>query len=307
MSAGINGKSLELFFIDGRPDGMLTAEVFNWTGHVLMTPRTRISEALARPEAAYTGVYLLLGEKDGEPLAYIGESDNIGLRIKTHDAKKDWWEKAVLITTAANNLNKAHVRYLEARLMAKASEVGRVPLENSTAPIASGLTEAARANMEVFLDYLWMLLPALRIDMFLQHAKSKAVVGKAIAASAAPVFELVAKKHGLVATASLIDGEFVVMQGSTARSAWVSASITHNSYAAQRADLVKTGVLVQSGDRMVFTSSYAFSSPSAAAAIVQGRPANGRIEWHVKGSAMTYHAWETAKLLATATVGEDEQ
>jgi len=47
MGAGINGRSLELFFIDGRPDGMLTAEVFNWTGHVLMTPRTRISEALA--------------------------------------------------------------------------------------------------------------------------------------------------------------------------------------------------------------------------------------------------------------------
>lgn len=38
-------RSLELFFIDGRPDGMLTAEVFNWTGHVLMTPRTRILDA----------------------------------------------------------------------------------------------------------------------------------------------------------------------------------------------------------------------------------------------------------------------
>lgn len=41
-------RSLELFFIDGKPDGMLTAEVFNWTGHVLMSPRTQISEALKR-------------------------------------------------------------------------------------------------------------------------------------------------------------------------------------------------------------------------------------------------------------------
>jgi len=250
-------------------------------------------------------VYLLLGEKDGEPLAYIGESDNIGLRIKTHDAKKDWWEKAVLITTAANTLNKAHVRYLKAKLVAKAKEVGRVPLENGTAPVASGLTEASRANMEAFLDYLWMLLPALRIDMFLQHAKSKTAVVAAVAASDVPVFELVAKKHGLVATASLIDGEFVVMEGSTARSAWASASVTHNSYAALRADLVKTGVLVQSGDTSVFTSSYGFGSPSAAATIVQGYPSNGRIQWHVKGSAMTYHDWETARLLATATAGED--
>ena len=67
------GRSLELFFIDGKPDGMLTAEVFNWTGHVLMTPRTRIAETLKRKEARYTGVYLLFGERDGEPLAYIGE------------------------------------------------------------------------------------------------------------------------------------------------------------------------------------------------------------------------------------------
>ena len=54
------GRSLELFFIDGRPDGMLTDEVFNWTGHVLMTPRTQIGEALTkRKEAHYTGIYLL--------------------------------------------------------------------------------------------------------------------------------------------------------------------------------------------------------------------------------------------------------
>jgi len=33
MSYNTIGKSLELFFVDGKPDGMLTAEVFNWTGY----------------------------------------------------------------------------------------------------------------------------------------------------------------------------------------------------------------------------------------------------------------------------------
>jgi hypothetical protein len=47
MNINIKGRSLELYFIDGRPDGMLTAEVFNWTGHVLVTPRTQIGAALA--------------------------------------------------------------------------------------------------------------------------------------------------------------------------------------------------------------------------------------------------------------------
>ena len=87
----MKGRSLELYFIDGKPDGMLTAEVFNWTGHVLVTPRTQISEALARKEARYTGVYLLLGDKEGEPLAYIGEAEDISDRIRSHDARRDWW------------------------------------------------------------------------------------------------------------------------------------------------------------------------------------------------------------------------
>jgi hypothetical protein len=26
------GRSLELYYIDGKPDGMLAAELFNWTG-----------------------------------------------------------------------------------------------------------------------------------------------------------------------------------------------------------------------------------------------------------------------------------
>lgn len=56
------GRSLELYFIDGKPDGLLTAEVFNWTGHILMAPRTQLANALKRPEARRTGVYILLGD-----------------------------------------------------------------------------------------------------------------------------------------------------------------------------------------------------------------------------------------------------
>lgn len=67
------------------------------TGHVLMTPRTRIGAALTRNEARYTGVYLLMGELEGEPRAYIGEAEDISDRIRNHDTKKDWWTSAVLV------------------------------------------------------------------------------------------------------------------------------------------------------------------------------------------------------------------
>lgn len=67
------GRSLELFYIDGHPDGMITAELFNWTGHVFVTPRTRLTEALKREEAGYAGVYLLLGEKEGRTSPISGK------------------------------------------------------------------------------------------------------------------------------------------------------------------------------------------------------------------------------------------
>ena len=84
LASSRQGRSLELYFIDGRPDGMLTAEVFNWTGHVLMAPRTQIAEALQREEAGYTGVYLLLGERDGVPLAALSVTDQ-GLGVPAAD------------------------------------------------------------------------------------------------------------------------------------------------------------------------------------------------------------------------------
>jgi hypothetical protein len=58
-------------------------------------------------------------------MAYIGEVENIAERIRTHDTRKDWWTTAVLVTTSANELNKTHVKYLEARLIENARWVGR--------------------------------------------------------------------------------------------------------------------------------------------------------------------------------------
>lgn len=297
MNINIKGRSLELYFIDGRPDGMLTAEVFNWTGHVLVAPRTQISAALARKEAQFTGVYLLLGEQDGEPLAYIGEGEDISDRIRNHDTKKDWWSTAVLVTSAANNLHKAHVKYLEARLIEEARSIKRINLENGTTPSRSGLSEAAQANMESFLDYLLMILPALRIDMFIRNTREAL---KATAAAAVPnragTFELNSQSNALHATAFLQDGEFVVEKGSVARSEWVGQGSEQTTYGRLYAELVKSGILVLHGQNRIFAESYAFKSPSAAAAIVTGRPANGTIEWKVKGQSKTYKEWEAEQL-----------
>jgi hypothetical protein len=303
------GRSLELYYIDGRPDGMLTADLFNWTGHVLMTPRTQIAAALQRTEAGYAGVYLLLGEQNGEPRAYVGESEDISARIKAHDIAKDWWTSAVLVTAAANKLNKAHVRYLEARLIAEARAIGRMPLDNATNPPRPSLSEADVAKMEAFLENLFIVLPAVRVDMFIQRARpplgsSAPTPSLALTrpGSALPParFTLETPKHGIKATAVLVDGEFVVQAGSLAQGNWVGQNGQTASYAALHAELVNADILAPQGALRVFTKNYVFKSPSAAAAVINGRNTSGPQHWRLEGEDITYKEWEARQLAASA-------
>jgi sugar/nucleoside kinase (ribokinase family) len=285
------GRSLELFFVDGRPEGMLTARMFNWTGHVLVAPRTKLPDALRRPEASHTGVYLLIGEKDGSTCLYVGEGDNVASRIRSHDAAKDWWQTAVFISTQANTLDKAQVRYLEARLLQEA----KVQTDNNTSPAPQGLSEAARADMEGFLGNLFVVLPAARVDVFLSNTRP-AVSTPASADPNSPLFVLKTPKHRLTAQAELRDGEFVVLKGSQARLEWSSASRGPTSYRALHEQLLASGVLRPDGQVCVFTENYAFTSPSAAAAVVNGRPANGRLDWKRPETDQTYADWEAEQL-----------
>jgi predicted RNase H-related nuclease YkuK (DUF458 family) len=294
----ISGRSLELFFVDGRPDGMLTAEVFDWTGHVLRFPRTQIKEALFRPEAEHTGVYVLLGEKDGSPFAYIGEGEEVRSRLKDHVQKKDWWETAVIITTSSNKLHKAHVKYLESRLVEIARDVGAIGLENGNTPPRSSLSEASVANMEAFLETLMMVLPAIRVDMFLSKKRSKQNQTEVHLQSGKghPTFELSVPKNNVHAFAKIIDGEMVVQAGSKVRPTWAGDRKKKTHYYLIHDELVAKGIIQVQGEYAELVTDYAFTSPSAAGAICTGRSTNGRTSWQLKGTNTTYAEWEEQQL-----------
>ncbi len=78
----MTGKSIRLFLVDGTPIGLLVAEVSNWTGKVLMAPRTRLADLAKRDEARTTGIYMLVGddpETTGQTRVYVGEADSAGM------------------------------------------------------------------------------------------------------------------------------------------------------------------------------------------------------------------------------------
>ena len=293
-----SGRSLELYFIDGRPDGMLTAEVFNWTGHVLRAPRTQIREALGRDEARRTGVYLLLGEVDGRARLYVGEAEDIGSRLRDHVKAKEWWDQVILITTTGDALHKAHVKYLEARLVEIARDVGAMTLENGNTPPRSSLSEAATASMESFLETLMMVLPAIRVDAFLVKKREVKPVNTTENPNeaATPSFEFKIPRQGIHAVAVMRDGEMVVQKGSTIRSTWRQSKSEYWKFRETHETLVQTGVIVPNGDVSVFTQDFSFSSPSAAASVVAGRYAASGSSWIHTETGQTYAEWEAAQI-----------
>lgn len=305
------GRSLELFFVDDHPEGLLTASMFGWIGRVLVVPRTRLADGLVRAEAGFAGVYILLGEEEGRAVAYIGESDNVAQRMRNHDQRKDWWATAVLVTSDANQLNKAHVRFLEARLIAEAQRVGRTPLTNAGMASQATLSEADTAKMLAFLDNLYLALPAVRVDLFTQRARPAARQAQATPNTARPdpssptaapqasagegpstCFHLRSSKHGLEALAVLTAGELVVQPGSQARADWEGGD---SSYAQLSRELRSSGVITLADGKGVFAQAYAFRSPSAAAAVVLGRQSNGAEAWRTD-DGRTYKQWEQASL-----------
>jgi hypothetical protein len=157
--------SIKVFLPGGDPDGLRIIEKSNWSGVGLVVPRSLFGEGKQRKELGRTGVYVLVGppEESGLPRVYVGEGDPIRPRLEQHAAKKDFWTTCIAFTSKDENLNKAHVQCLEARLIALATEAKRCVLDNGNVPALPSLSEADAADAEGFLaEALLCFRPAAR-------------------------------------------------------------------------------------------------------------------------------------------------
>lgn len=320
----VAGRQIRLFLVDGTVGGLVTAEILNWTGHILKGKRERLKQMLNREEATRTGVYILFGADPDTPskrIAYIGQSDKVSTRLQRHDAEKEFWDEVVIVTSKDSNLTSAHVRYLEAKLVDTAKAVGRVRLENGNVPTGgSTLPEADVSDMDYFIEQLKIVLPVLGFDLLRgRQAQVRPSQGHATppppdsapdpSPTDSPVFLLKRAKHSVDARAQVIDGEFTLLKGSRlARSmappspgAGAMTRQAHQTKEAMRQDFLKTGELaldVNTGT-WVATKDIVFSAPSTASAIVVGTAtSNGRAEWKTQ-SGLTYGDWQEGKGIGT--------
>lgn len=292
------GKTIRLFLVDGTANSLITAELMNWTGHILVTSRSSLGQALGREEADRTGIYVLSGqdpERPSQTRIYIGEGDNVGARLRMHarDENKDFWTKACVITSKDANLTKANVRHLEHRLVQLALTANRASVANGNEPREKLLPEADLSDMEVFIANLQAILPAVGFDFFQVRANPAVLPTGSFDARSEPsnVTELrLTHRSGVEATAIEVGGDIIVQKGSSVQPPTDYAT---NQYADLRDQLFKDGVI--DGDEMRFTKDYKFSSPSAAAAVIIGRNANGRRNWKLP-SGESLKDWQDRQL-----------
>jgi len=269
-------KTITIFLVDGEPNGLKTAELSNWVGQAIVIPRNKLKEIKQRPDCNKPAVYFLIGKENEEALlqtAYIGEAENLWSRLSTHDSSKDFWQTAVAFVKKDNNLTKAHVRYLESRCLALATQAKRFDLENGTEASLPSLSEADIAEMEEFLGNLKLLLSALGYPILQE------VVSKEQRNTSDPIF--ICKGKDALATGRMTNDGFVVYKDSTATADISRAVIERNQKVIGK--LLLNKYLEKGTDNLyVFIKDYVFNSPSAASDIILGNSTSGWKKWRTE-------------------------
>jgi len=265
-------QTIQIFLPDGNPTSIKIADLTNRMMTAVLFPRNKLLEVGTRDEIRKYGVYFLFGysEEKAKPIAYIGETEDCFERIKSHNKSKDFWNYAIVVSSKSNTFTKSHVKYLEYLCIKNAIEIGRYDTENLSIPAKPYITESMEADLLDNYETIKILLSTLGYPIF-EELKKSSVKKKEI---------LYCKGKNAKAEGDMVDDGFVVFKGSIANKdetntagSWVTGL---------RAKLKDNNILIGQNGILIFTEDYLFGSPSAAAAAVLGRRANGWTEWKNK-------------------------
>lgn len=263
------GKTIRLFLVDGTANGLISAELSNWTGLGTKLPKIKIKDFKDRPEFQKQGVYILLGRSENnDAKAYIGEAESIYLRLVNH-LQSDFWYEVIFFTSKDDNLNKAGVKYLEHRLHEIAISANRYKI-NQNIPNRPKLSEPEQAELEEFLGNIKVLTATLGHPIFesLQETTDNVSVQR--------VFFC---KNGAGANASGTPSTegFVVFAGAELMK--TEQKSLAPSVSKERQQMLEAGTLVDNGLFYKLTKDYLFSSSSRAVDAVFASSASGPVNW----------------------------
>lgn len=283
----MSGKVISLYLVDGNPEGIMCAYLSNWTGQAVKIPRNLIGKVATRKEVNRPGIYFLIGkenESDEAKSIYVGESENVYERILQHlkDEKKNFLEHIIVFSSKDEELTKAHIKFLEFKLIEELKNNSRYILKNYSSGTESNLSEMHTTVLNEYLENLKILMPTLGHSIFFEKSIKKDN-------------KFTLNYHGIEAKGILLlDNKFVVLKGSQVRKESLKSLKEKEKKTKEK--LYKEGIINEKNN--VFERDYEFSSPSVAAAIIVGVSASGPRLWKYKNKSLeTLGKEEIEKLL----------
>ena len=260
------GKTVTTYLIDGDPKGTQYVFISNKICQMYVIPRSNLSILNERPELQTPAFYILLGEDEStKPKAYIGETENFRERVKDHDSKKEFWQKALIFIAKDAAMTKADVQYLEHKAIAEAKASNTFVLnENKQTPKAPNLPEYRKDDMDGFFEDVKFLTSFIGCNIFdVVRTKEKHL--------------FYTKGRGCDAKGFYDADGFTVLKGSIV----AKSSTPSFTWKEKREQLLKEYTSMN-GEKLVLESDKTFSSPSTASAFVLGRQSNGWSDWKDK-------------------------
>lgn len=260
------GKTITTYLIDGDPKGAQYVLISNKICKMVVVPRANLSIVNQREELQTPAFYILLGEDDAmKPEAYIGETENFKERVRDHDSKKTFWQKALVFVSSNGAMTKADVQYLEHLAMLEAKKANRFSLaSNKQVPKAPNLPEHQKDSMDEFFEDIKFLTSFIGCNIFdIVEAEDK------------HLFYTTAR--GCEASGFYDNSGFTVLKGS----AIAKDSVPSMTGKEKRAELLKEYTQDKDG-KLILVTDRTFSSPSTAAIFCLGRNTNGWEIWKDK-------------------------
>ena len=258
------GKTVTTYLVNGDPKGTRYAFISNKICQMFVVPRSNLEYLDKQKKLQKPAFYILIGEDESaKPQAYIGETENFKERVKDHDQKKTFWQKALIFVSKDADMTKADVQYLEYIAVQLAKELNRYNLqENKQTPKEPNLPEYQKDAMDEFFEDIKFLTSFIGITIF-----ESAPVNRL------PIFFF--KRRGAEARGIYDGNGFTVLNGSK-----LSKDIVSSCQAIERREMiVKNYSQIDKNGHPILTSDVSFSSPSTASSICGGCSSNGWIDW----------------------------
>ena len=257
------GKTVTTYLIDGDPKGTQYAFISNKICQMFVVPRSNLSYLNTQEKLQKPAFYILLGEDEStKPQAYIGETENFKERVKDHDSKKSFWQKALIFVSKDADMTKVDVQYLEHKAIADAKKANAFVLsDNKQIPKAPNLPEHQRDSIDEFFEDVKFLASFIGCNIFeVSQPKEEHL--------------FYTKGRGCNAKGFYSSDGFTVLKGSIVAKTMVPSF----NWKEKREKMLQDYTANENG-MLVLTSDKTFSSPSTAADFCIGSSNNGWLVW----------------------------